>query len=46
MLRIRKEQRAALLKNPEGVPCEETDSARTYVLGEESVHLRAMRAKQ
>jgi hypothetical protein len=44
MIRISDEQRAALQRNPEGVSCEDTDSARTYFLVEESVHLRAMQA--
>jgi len=44
MIEISKEQRAALQQNPEGVSCEDTVSARTYFLVEESVHLRAMQA--
>ena len=31
-------------QNPQGVSCEDTDSARTYILVEESVHRRAMLA--
>jgi predicted transcriptional regulator len=44
MIKISEEQRAALKQNPQGVSCEDADSARTYFLVEESVHLRAMQA--
>ena len=44
MVKISEEQRAALKQNPQGVSCEDTDSARTYILVEESVHRRAMLA--
>ena len=44
MVKISEEQRAALQQHPEGVSCEDTDSARIYFLVEESVHRRAMQA--
>ena len=44
MIKISEEQRAALKQSPHGVPCEDVDSHRKYVLVEESVHLLAMQA--
>ena len=44
MVKISEEQRSALKQNPEGVSCEDTNSARPFFLVEESVHRRAMQA--
>jgi hypothetical protein len=44
MVKLTKEQRIALQKNPEGVSCEDTTTDRVYVLVEEQIHRRAMHA--
>lgn len=44
MVQLTEEQRAALLKQPDGVACQDAASQRIYFLVDSEIHQRAMRA--
>ncbi|MEZ6125573.1 MAG: hypothetical protein R3C49_20705 [Planctomycetaceae bacterium] len=44
MVKLTEEQKAALQQHPDGILCEDVASRRVYVIVEEDIHQRAMRA--